>query len=217
MSAVLMTQTAQTTTPESNSAPQGTGTMLGSAESQQTPASQQGNSAPAETNVAPTTTAQPEQKAPEVYEFKAPEGHEFDPEVLKTYTEVAKELNLPKDSAQKMLDKIAPALQQRQSQQIEAINNEWITAAKADKEFGGEKLAENLSVAKKALDTFATPEFKSFLEDSRLGNNPEVIRFMLRVGRAISEDRFVNGAAPAGKDAAPRSFNDLASALYSNQ
>jgi hypothetical protein len=75
-----------------------------------------------------------------------------------------------------------------------------------------------LSIAKKALDQFATPEFKSFLEESRLGNNPEVIRFMLRVGKAVSEDRFVGGStATSGKQAGPMSFNDLASALYSNQ
>lgn len=211
-----MTQTAPTTTtPESNSAAQAPATLLGASQSATDAKTQ---TAPANGATEPQKTAAPEpQKTEEVYDFKAPEGQEFDPEVMKTYTEVVKELSLPKEAAQKVLDKIAPALQQRQAQQIEAINNEWIESVKTDKEYGGEKLQENLSIAKKALDQFATPQFKSFLEESRLGNNPEVIRFMLRVGRAISEDRFVNGAAPTGKDAGPRSFNDLASALYSNQ
>jgi hypothetical protein len=156
-------------------------------------------------------------EAADEYVFTAPEGQEFDPEILKTYSETAKELKIGKDAAQKMLDKIAPAMQERQQRQVDAINKEWIETVKADKEYGGEKLSENLAVAKKALDTFATPEFKSFLEESRLGNNPEVIRFMLRVGRAISEDKFVAGASTSGKSAAPKTFNDLAAALYSSK
>lgn len=213
-----MTQTAPTTTtPESNSATQAPATLLGASQTA-TDAKTQPAAPQASTTESPTTASTEPQKAAETYDFKAPEGQQFDPEVMKTYTEVVKELNLPKEAAQKMLDKIAPALQQRQAQQIEAINNEWIESVKTDKEYGGEKLQENLSIAKKALDQFATPEFKSFLEESRLGNNPEVIRFMLRVGKAVSEDRFVAGStATSGKQAGPMSFSDLASALYSNQ
>ena len=38
--------------------------------------------------------------APEKYEFKAPEGRNFDNEVINTFSEVAKELNLSQESAQ---------------------------------------------------------------------------------------------------------------------
>jgi hypothetical protein len=155
--------------------------------------------------------------APEAYEFKAPEGKEFDPEVINSFSDIAKELDLPQDAAQKMIDKLAPKIQERQMQVIEQVRNDWAQQAQTDKEYGGEKLTENLAVAKKALDAFGTPELRSLLNESGLGNNPEVIRFMFRAGKAISEDRFVGGAPSGGKSAGPKSFNDAASALYSNQ
>jgi hypothetical protein len=154
--------------------------------------------------------------APEKYEFTAPEGREYDPGVLTAYSEVAKELNLPQEAAQKMIDKIAPLIEARQVEQVETIRTEWAEAAKADQEFGGDKLNENLAVAKKALDKFGSPELRTLLNDSGLGNNPEVIRFMYRAGKAISEDTFVGGSK-GNQKSGPKNFNDLASALYSNQ
>lgn len=157
------------------------------------------------------------QGAPEKYEFKAPEGYEYDAEVVNAYSEVAKELNLSQDAAQKMLETMAPLIEKQQIQQIEAVRTQWADASRTDKEFGGEKLTENLSVAKKALDQFGTPELRSLLEQSGLGNNPEVIRFMYRAGKAISEDKYVGPSPGAGAKPMPKDFSGLASALYSNQ
>ena len=44
----------------------------------------------------------------------APE--ELDPEVLTAFGDVAKELDLPQDAAQKVLDKVAPVIQGKTSQ-----------------------------------------------------------------------------------------------------
>lgn len=149
--------------------------------------------------------------APEKYEFEAPEGQAFDDQVIEAYSEVAKELNLSNDDAQKLLDKVAPVMAARQQEKIKAVVDGWSESAKTDKEFGGEKLNENLSTAKKALDAFGTPELKALLNESGLGNNPEVIRFMYRAGKQISEDTFIGGKAPSGSD------KSLADKLYSNQ
>lgn len=154
-------------------------------------------------------------KAPEKYEFKAPEGREFDAETIARFSEVAKELNLTNEAAQSILDKMGPQLAARQESQIKAIQNQWVQASTADKEFGGEKLTENLSVAKKALDAFGSAELRTLLNESGLGNHPEVIRFMYRAGKAISEDQVVIGTKGTAKSAGPKSFADLADALYS--
>lgn len=133
------------------------------------------------------------QGAPEAYEFKAPEGAAFDEAVIGAFSEVAKELDLPQDAAQKVLDKMAPVIQARQAEQLSAAREEWAAATRADKEIGGDKLAENLALAKKARDQFTTPEFRELLEASGLGNHPEVIRVFVKVGKATSEDGFVAG------------------------
>lgn len=147
--------------------------------------------------------------APEKYEFVAPEGLKFDEAVVGAFSEVAKELNLPQDAAQKVLDKMAPVMAARQAEQLDAARTEWAGSSKADKEFGGDKLEENLGIAKKARDAFATPELRTLLDETGLGNHPEVIRFFYRAGKAISEDKVVGGKAT------PASASDARS-LYPN-
>ena len=159
--------------------------------------------------------------APESYEFNrqvADAPDELDPEVVNAFGDVAKELNLPQDAAQKVLDKVAPVLQRRQAEAVEEAKTEWANEAKADQEFGGETLDANLTVAKSALDAFGTDALKSLLSESGLGNHPEVIRFMYRAGKAISEDSYVGNSQGANaKGGIPKDFNGIANALYSNQ
>jgi hypothetical protein len=138
--------------------------------------------------------------APEKYTFTAPEGTQYDPEILESFEGAAKEAGLTQDAAQKLIEKMAPAITARQIDQVQAIHQEWRDTSSADKEFGGEKLAENLGVARKALENLGTPELRKLLDDTGLGNHPEVIRLLFRAGKAISEDKFVGGsAAGAGK------------------
>ena len=131
--------------------------------------------------------------APDKYEFQAGEGRQFDDEVIGAFSEVAKELNLSNEAAQKVLDKVAPVLASRQEAQVAEARAQWAADSKADKEFGGDKLQENLAVAKKARDAFATPALVELLDQSGLGDHPEVIRFFVKAGKAISEDNFVAG------------------------
>lgn len=108
-------------------------------------------------------------------------------------------MDLPQDKAQLMLDKMAPVLAQRQAEQIQAVRTEWADTSRADKEFGGDKLGESLATAKKAMDAFATPELRTLLDESGLGNHPEVIRLFYRTGKAMSEDSLVTGAPGMGQ------------------
>lgn len=133
--------------------------------------------------------------APESYDFKSPEGVEYDPQVLGSFSEAARVANLTQDAAQKLLDTMAPKLAERTQAQVAAIHQQWIDTSRADKEFGGDKLTENLGVAKRALDRFSNPEDREFLETTGLGNHPAIIRILFRAGRAISEDGYVAGSS----------------------
>ena len=160
------------------------------------------------------------QGAPDQYEFNdtvadAPEV--LDPEVLTAFGEVAKDLNLPQEDAQKVLDKVAPVIQERQAKELERVQAEWANESKSDSEFGGEALSDNIGVAKTALDTFGTDALKSLLQETGFGNHPEIIRFMYRAGKAISEDSYVGNSTGANSQGIPKDFNGIANALYSNQ
>ena len=136
--------------------------------------------------------------APEQYEaFKNPEGLELDPGALDSFSEVAKELNLSQDDAQKVIDKVSPVMAAKQQEVLTGLKTQWVKDTSSDKEFGGDKLTENLGMAKRALDTFGTPELTTLLNETGLGNHPEVIRAFYRAGKAISEDGFVKGTTSA--------------------
>ena len=168
-----------------------------------------------------TSESETPQGAPEKYEFNTKitdDSSELDPEVVTAFGEVAKELDLPQDAAQKVLDKVAPVIQAKQAKVLEQVKLDWANDSQADKEFGGENLAENLNVAKTALDAFGSDSLKSLLHETGFGNHPEIIRFMYKAGKAISEDSYVGnseGAMSQGAD--PKDFNSIANALYSNQ
>lgn len=171
----------------------------GTGTTQQTQTTQTQTPSGAETTAETTPTTETKTSAaPEKYEFKAPEGTEYDSGILDVFAGAAKEADLTQDAAQKLIEKMAPAIAARQADQVKAIHKEWQDASSADKEFGGEKLSENLGVARKALENFGSPDLRKLLDETGLGNHPEVIRFMYRAGKAISEDKFVGGSA-AGK------------------
>lgn len=143
---------------------------------------------------------------PENYDFTPPEGVEYDAETIGVYSEAAREAGLSQEQANIILGKLAPHIESRQQAQLEKISADWREASKTDKEFGGEKLKPSLAVANKALKQFASPELIQFLDSSGLGNHPEIIRMLSRVGNAVSQDGFVAGNKPSETSNDPQEF-----------
>lgn len=148
--------------------------------------------------------------APEKYEFKAPEGATFDTEVLGEFEGVAKELGLSQENAQKVLDRVGPKIAARQVEaikaQVEISKKAWTEEAKADTEFGGDALDENLGTAEKALEAFGTPKLRELLTQSGLSHHPEVVRFMFRAGKALAPDGKLVSGQPSGAAKTAKTF-----------
>lgn len=143
--------------------------------------------------------------APETYEFKAAEGVELDTEALKDFEPVARELNLTNEQAQKLVDaypKILAGVQQRQVEAWQKQTQDWAADVKADKEIGGDKLTASLSKAQQALETFGTPQLKEYLNETGLGNHPELVKAFVKIGKAMSEDNMVSAANTGQRSAA---------------
>lgn len=135
-----------------------------------------------------------EQKgAPETYEIEAPKGVTYDAEVMGNASEVFRELNLPNDAANKIVNSIAPAIAEAQAKQIKAIRDQWETAFKTDPDIGGDKADETLAMSAKGRDAFGSDALKQLLEDTGFGSHPEFLRYFAAVGRATSNDGMVGG------------------------
>ena len=170
--------------------------------------------APAAAPVASTTTEAKPPAPVEYTDFTAPDGIKLDDDIVGEFKAFAKEKNIPQEDAQKFVDmgaKIAQKTQAAYMEQMEQAQAKWVSDSRVDKEFGGDKLNENLAMAKKALDTFGGEELTKLLTESGLGNHPEIIRYNFRVAQAISEDRLVpGGAKPAGGDPLAKMYPSMA-------
>ena len=186
-------QTSGTTnTPTADPAPPA-GDAPASAPGAVADANAQGATPPANNPAGDTSAAPP--GAPEKYEFKPTEGITLGDAVLAKYGDVAKSLNLTQDQAQKVLTDVAPAIAQQQADQHKATVSKWESEARADKEFGGEQFDANLALAKRAIDAHFSPEFKALLDQTGLGNHPELIRGLIKVGKTVTPDRYVAGGS----------------------
>lgn len=155
----------------------------------------------------PKPTDQP--VVPESYDLKMPEGVELDQAAATEFTAIAKELKLDQAAAQKLAD-IGAKMATRQAAAHAQLVETWTEQVKTDKDIGGDKLEQNLGVARKAIDTFGSPELKALLNSTGLGNHPEVVKLAVKVGKAISEDRLVSGAPKSNTS------NDPAKKLFPN-
>jgi hypothetical protein len=161
----------------------------------------------------------PEPKAPESYELKTPkglpEGHELDEQVSTSFQEVARELDLSNDDAQKLLDKVMPVIHQRAQEQQAELHSKWVEAVKADKVIGGEKLQENLAVAKRFVAAYGDVELQTLL-NGPLGSNPAILRAFFKAGQKVSPDRkFVDGNR-GSESVDPNDPSAMARKLYPN-
>lgn len=203
------TQTAATSdsTPATPATPAAPTTNTDTSPATPTPSVDASTPKPADGGNSPETVV--EYPAPEV-----PEGLTLDDGFLTDFTNIAKESGLSPEQFKKMTDmgaKMAGSIMAKAQEANQQRIDNWRQQTEADKDIGGEKLAENLSIAKRAMETFGSPELSAVLEESGLGNHPAVIKALVKIGRGVSEDSLVPGGAQS-----PSPTQTIAQQLYPN-
>ena len=139
--------------------------------------------------------------APEPYTLKMSddEGLPLLKQQLESFTGTCRELGLSKSQAEQVLawqkDRLREAETETQ-RNTEMIMREWNTEIRNDSEFGGIRYTRTIADARAALATFDPDgSLRQLLKDTYGEYHPDVIRFAARVGRAISEHKFVEGNA----------------------
>jgi len=146
-------------------------------------------------------------KPVEKYEIKLPENSKLDAKHLESIVQYAKERGLSNEDAQAILDRdsklrdsFEQTIKEAQLNELETISNDWAKQAKDDKEIGGESFNKNVEMSKRVIERYGTEEFKKALDDTGLGNHPELLRVFSRIGKAMSEDQLViPGTHPSTK------------------
>lgn len=131
-------------------------------------------------------------------ELKLPEGFVVDAPGLDGFKTLALEAGLDSPKAQKILDHYISFESQRADAAAKAAveqDAKWAAELKVDPEIGGDKWNESLVQARKGLKHVGV-EVAQVLRDAGLGNNPQLVRAFVKLGRSLAEDS-VSGSSPA--------------------
>jgi hypothetical protein len=145
--------------------------------------------------------------APEEFVVKTPEGFKIEKSQFDKFTSIAKESGLKSEGAQKLFDHYIEMQKQAGEQQVETITK-WAEEAKTDAEIGNANWDKSLVGAQRVMDKLATPELRSLLSVTGLGNHKEVIRLLSKVSAFVTEDKL-----PGGDGAAANADQDRQAAL----
>ena len=133
------------------------------------------------------------------YDLKKPEGTTLTDSDVQAVLAQAKEKNLTNEQAQLLLEAKsdgAKTYAARELQKIKDDSPKWVEAMKSEYKEDFKKTIENAS---RVVSKYADKEFKDFLDNSGLGNNPMVVRLFAKIGKAFGEDHWVDGNPSAPK------------------
>jgi hypothetical protein len=144
-----------------------------------------------------TTTPVPAPAAPAKYELTVPENSLLEPSDLAAIEAIAREAQMPNDEAQALVER-QHVFQVEQSQKFASI-------LKADKDYGGDQLAQTQARARQAIDR-VRPEghprraaFMRILDKTGYGNHVEIASYFADLGKLMGEDTTFGGTTSAGE------------------
>lgn len=130
-------------------------------------------------------------EGPDGYQFEVGEGEELDEELTGWFREAAHEAGLSQEQAQRLLEKWnesnspeaqAEKLKEGREKVEQTLRDEW-----------GKNFDANLNLAFKAMEQFGDEDFRSYLDETGMGNDPRMIKAMSQIGRSMLDDSFVSG------------------------
>ena len=143
----------------------------------------------------------PGEQVPESYEaFKDINGKEYAPETVERFAQAAKKAGLSQGKAQELFESIVPTAQEHIMKDLRAKAEQWALDCEKDPEIGGANFGANKAIAIFGYREFATPELRTILNASGLGNHPEVVRHFYRLGKTLQQDKGVHGDASSAPE-----------------
>lgn len=137
---------------------------------------------------------------PEKYDFKMPEDSSLDKgyaeRIAAEVEKTARKQGLTNAEAQKLLDsehKKFASFVEHQQEQLKVRSSEWVEELKSDPKIGGENFKRSAELAKRVMQRYGSESLLNKLDESGLGNHPDLVRFVVAVGNAMSEDQLVIG------------------------
>lgn len=124
--------------------------------------------------------------------------HATDVERIAAY---AREQGLSLQEAQAALgenEKAVTAFETRQAESAKTQRADWVKTVQTDPELGGDKLVTTQKNSQKVIDRFMSDTLRTKLRETGLGDYPEFVRFINKVGASMAEDGGIHGTGGGG-------------------
>jgi len=163
-------------------------------------------------------------KAPDKYDLKLSDDTKLDPKLTERTAATARTLGLSNENAQKALEFIAQEVATHSDQRVATAladysapskenpqggakwreqEQQWRDAALKDAELGAgkpEALKANTDLGEKVLAKFGDEKLLDFLHSTGLGSNPDVMKFLVRIGKSMKESELIPDSKRQGTD-----------------
>lgn len=136
-----------------------------------------------------------EYTAPDLSDLEMPEGFKANEEIMKDLSSFVTDRKLSKEDAAALIPigaKIAANLQAAQTEAYAEVRAGWREEVINDKVLG---TREQMAIADKGLTAYGTPELRKLLDETGLGDHPEIIRAFHKIGKTVSEDVIERGGS----------------------
>lgn len=162
-----------------------------------------------EVSTAEPATANSEAKTDITFELKLAENSLLDQSKVDEVIAYAKAKGLNNEQAQDLLNREEATLNKFVEDQNEALaktSQEWKQQSMSDKEIGGPEFNKNVEMAHRAIKQYGSETLINYLNESGLGNHPDVVRMFMRIGKAMSNDKIITSSS---KTTVSKSLEDV--------
>lgn len=166
------------------------------------------------------TTPSSDALTPDSYTFDFPDTVTVDPTVLSEVKTIAAEAKLDPSSLGKIMA-LLPKVLETQVAAVQKANQDafnstqvaWRKEVEALPEFSGTRKDQSMATIGRALDQFGNDEVRQVLTSTGAGNNPAVVKFVLKMAQALNE----GNSTPPGRPPGSGGRRSYAEKAYPNQ
>ena len=153
-----------------------------------------------------------------------PSGYNFDEVVgedpegtLDGFKEFAHHHGLTQTQAENILN-LYGEIQEDESQQFEESQRQFDIDSQIElqKEWG-KNYDGKIDMAARAFAEFSTPELKQIMDETGMGNHPELLRIFAKIGERLGEDSLVVGTGLGANQMSPEQARAEIQSLYSDK
>ena len=130
-----------------------------------------------------------------------PEDHEgynlgdYEPETTAGFRELAHQIGLNNEQANILFDSYINSINSQEELESQDFDQFQVENTQALQEEWGGNFDKNVELARRAFMNFATPEAVEIMEETGLGNHPEILKVFSRIGELLQEDSVLPGTS----------------------